>query len=154
MTFEEKVKSMSGKQILQAMIDGLNKPWVEVDMSTYGKVKTKRYGFLNLRKKKVCLGCAATNTICEINNQVFPARSIISDRYKFLQADYDFLDNFEQALDYLRQGKIDSYNHFASHINIARLPAFKLGLPRLCDNNYKENLKYYQEYCDLIDDDM
>jgi hypothetical protein len=34
MTFEERVKSMSAKEIIMAMVEGLRDPKIEVDMGT------------------------------------------------------------------------------------------------------------------------
>lgn len=154
MTFEEKVKSMSGKEILQAMIDGLNKPWVTVDMSTYGDVDTVRYGFLKLWKKEVCFGCAATNTICEINNAAFPVDQIdeLALRANFLESDSDFLYSFEFALDYLRQGDVYAYNNFVQDIGVAQIPELDISLPTLTTEEYKDNLVHYQNYCDAINE--
>lgn len=153
MTFEEKVKSMTGKQILQAMIDGLNKPWVTVNMDTYGDVDTVRYGFLKLRKKRVCFGCAATNTICEINKTIFPIDEIntVGRRAGFIESDIDFLYDFERALDYLRQGDVPGYNSYVRDIDVAQIPVLS-ALPLLTTENYKYNLTHYQNYCDAINE--
>lgn len=155
MTFEEKVKSMTGKQILQAMIDGLNKPWVTVDMSTYGDADMVRYGFLKLWKKKVCFGCAATNTICQINNTTFPIDQIdnLRGRAGFIESDIDFLCDFECALDYLRQGDVPGYNSYVRDIDVAQIPVLDMRLPMLTTENYKDNLIHYQNYCDAINED-
>lgn len=154
MIFEEKVKSMTGKQIMQAMIDGLSKPWVTVNMDTYGSVGTERYGFLKLRKKQVCFGCAATNTICEINNAVFSVDQIklVRRRADFIESDMDFLSDFEDALDYLRLGDVPGFNGLVQDIDVAQIPLLDMCLPILTTENYKDNLVHYQNYCDAINE--
>lgn len=156
MTFEERVKSMTGKQILQAMIDGLSKSWVAVNMNTYGNVETERYGFLKLWKKKVCFGCAATNTICQINNIAFPIGKIenLWRRADFVESNVDFLNDFECALDQLRQGFVADYNNLAKDIGVAQIPILKdRTLPILTTEGYKMRLPHYQNYCDAINED-
>lgn len=155
MTFEEKVKSMTGKQILQAMIDGLSKPWVTVNMDTYGNVETERYGFLKLWKKKVCFGCAATNTICEINNAAYSVDQIkdLVLRADFVHSNVDFLQTFEFALDDLRHGDVISYNDTVKDIDVAQIPVLEdRTLLPLTTVNYKDWLPHYQYYCDAIDE--
>lgn len=63
--FEEKVRSMSGADIINAMCDGLEREWVRVQMLSFGG---SIYG--------VCHGCAATNAVCQIVGRSFDVGEI------------------------------------------------------------------------------
>ena len=151
MTFEEKVRSMTGKEIMQAMIDGLNKPWLTVEMSTYGSSsETKLFGIFS---KTVCFGCAATNTICEIVQKKFTGKNINSFEFRAesINSDQGFLDSFESALNDLRRGRIDWYNIGAENENFNTIRVLdNFELPVLETDNYKELLPIYQQYCDKL----
>lgn len=115
MTFEEKVKSMTFKQIVLAMVAGLRKRWVGVDMGIYG----------GMTDDGVCYGCAATNTICQIHGKAFTPAAINSyyARAAFVGSDSTFLCNFEDAIDCLRCGLHLPYNIRAGGIGLAQAPA-------------------------------
>lgn len=140
-TFEEKVKSMTAKEIIMAMVKGLKRPKVEVDMDDYGYYRTEQDG------TKVCCGCAATNTVCRIAEIKFTPETVseVSRRAEAVKSDYDFFSDFEYAIDDLRRGWIKSYNLSADALGIAEITNHKnLELPELETNNYKENLHYYE----------
>jgi len=141
MTFRQKVQSMSAKQIVQAMIDGLNKPWVTVSMLTYGAVV-----------KDVCFGCAATNTICQIKGSAFNASNIATGKRRsvFLNTPLNFLKIFEYAIDHLKAGNIQQYNIYARTIRIKTLPMPTKKLPTLTTVTYKKHLKHYQKFCNSL----
>ena len=107
MTFEQKVKSMTAKEIIMAMVEGLRNPTTEISMSCYGQVI-----------EGVCYGCAATNTICNIGG--YAVEDLISYSTKsnsFLSTisredltQGEFVGVFEEAINDLRLGEISSYN--------------------------------------------
>lgn len=150
MMFEEQVRSMTGKEIMQAMIDGLTNPKIRIDMSSYGDVKFEpSFVFF---KRTVCVGCAATNTICNIAKTTFNKESIATrtSRSSHINCSYDFLSTFEFAIDCLRKGNIEQYNDFARKIDISEISVLNKHLPELTTTEYKENLHFYQEYCDEL----
>lgn len=150
MTFEEKVRSMTAKEIIMAMVDSLtHPPIVNIDMSTYGY-----YGFIDrkflgikLGKKKVCFGCAATNTICQISGKKFTPNliAIRSKRAEFINSDRTFLLNFEEAINSLRCGYVSGYNIIAKHkCNIATIFIYEnIYLPRLENDYTNKDLEPY-----------
>jgi len=135
-TFEEKVRAMSAKEIIMAMVEGLRNPVVKVNMYTFGESHIDG----------TCYGCAATNAICKISGLVFTNNSIGSMAYRsrYIGCDFDFLDCFESAIDSLRCGNLDYYNECADVINIAKiLNPNNIYLPVL-DNYYTpEQLDIY-----------
>lgn len=140
MNFKEKVQSMTGKEIVMSMVNGLHKSWVEIDMNSYGRISSDG----------VCCGCAATNTICEILNRVpdFNRRweSIDPNNRAFVQ-------QFEDAIDSLRQGDLDSYNTIAKNWNFAQLPDLgdiQYPLPMLHRFSYIRNLVHYEKYANAL----
>jgi len=146
MTFKEKVQSMTASEIIMAMVESLRNPYVVIDMDTYGE--TDIYG--------ICYGCAATNTICHIQN-VTPLEvqmNMMEDRikaYNIPSEELNFMDFFETAIDDLRCGTIRYYNYFAHEIGIATIDLtkdemkdLKIELPML-DNDYtEEQLQQYE----------
>lgn len=144
-TFEETVRAMTRKQILQAMIDGLKKPAVAVDFGTYGTV-------LN----DVCFGCAATNAICKIAGITFLPNEIIDsyNRAKAINSDIKFIKLFEMAINALRFGDARSYNRSANMIEIDCFTINEIGIysdfPGLHNSNYKNDLEYYQDFCNSL----
>jgi len=126
--FETKVKSMKASEIIMAMVDALtHPPIINVDMDTYGDVKwrTKTYlfGLIKGKTTKVCFGCAATNTICQISGKKFTEDNIQStqNRAKFLGSDWSFLRGFEHAINQLRIRNVYEYNEFAAEYRFARI---------------------------------
>lgn len=148
--FEEQVRSMTGKEIMQAMIDGLTNPKIKVNMSSYGDVKSDPY-FIFF-KRDICVGCAATNTICNIARTTFNKKSITTrtSRSSHIDCSYNFLLTFEFAIDCLRKGNIEQYNNLARKIDISEISVLNKYLPELTTTEYKENLHFYQEYCDKL----
>jgi len=132
-----------------AMVRGLQNPVTKIDMGTFGTVKNKG-------KEKVCFGCAATNTLCEIGK--FTTKDIFkiqnfngADSFSNNIKEKEFLKVFEDAIDDLRRGSgslygIGSYNRKASSCGFAKIkPKKNLDLPALEDNYTKEDLKPYIE---------
>ena len=110
-TFKEKVLSMTAKEIIMSMVEGLQNPVITINMDTYGEAI-----------EGVCFGCAATNAVCKISGKVFTEDNIDEDlRSNFLKTDRLFLSEFEMAIDNLRAGGIKSYNFYANEIGIAQI---------------------------------
>jgi len=120
--FKDKVQSMTGKEIVMAMVNGLLHGHYTIAMSTFGRTTDG-----------ICYGCAATNCITEISGVMFDPYQIDfrQERCNTLDVDYEFLNEFENAIDELRQGYILDYNSYADRIGISQLPILVKDLPRL-----------------------
>lgn len=145
-TFEEKVKSMTAAQIIRAMVRGLRKQHVKVDMDTFGS-----------RVNGTCFGCAATNAVCEIYGKTL-ARPIFTqlsdDEFgelaKAVGARKAFVTNFEYAIDNLRAGYIDDYNVYAKRYKFAQIvKPLDWELPELETDDYLEGLPAYEQLARL-----
>lgn len=108
--FEDKVRGMKHSDIVMAMIKGLTNPKIIenpkfiVDMSTYGSTNETIYPN---SPATTCYGCAATITIMQLSNHIFNVDEIcnIGDRTAAINAEsFQFVDDFESAIDDLRQG--------------------------------------------------
>lgn len=142
---EDKVRSMTARQIIMAMVEGLRDPVTRISMTTYGKSIGER-----------CYGCAATNAICKIqgiqdtdplkfgNNQDRGTREII------FNSDHAFLYFFENAINDLRRGDIIQYNFTAEHLGIARIFRSEIVdyLPTLSDSYTEKHLEQYVKLAD------
>ena len=148
LTFEEKVRKMSAKAIILAMVKSLTiPPLIAIDMGTFGSVK-RRGG------KKICYGCAATNTICQISGKVFDSENIqwSSRRANFVNANEWFLIDFEEAIDNLRIGDITRYNDRAKDLYIAKikyLKKWKIELPCIYNGYTNKDLIPYKQLAKL-----
>jgi len=142
MNFEEKVKSMTAKEIIMSMVEGLKNPSVKVDFTTFG---VDFYG--------VCYGGATTNTICKISGIVFGPDTIGSRymRSSALKTRFEFFYKFENALDYLRCGDIYNYNQMAKEIGFAQIKKPRFKLPELDNDNYLDNLEPYIKLAEAQD---
>lgn len=152
MTFEEKARSMRMSEIVTAMVEGLEKPAIKIDMNYFGVVRTVS-SFFGLLKKETCFGCAATNIICKISNKVFTKGNIrtTSTRADFIDSEDSFLILFESAIDELRKGNINNYNVQALKIKIALVPddvrtLYFRTLPILRTDYTKEHLQTYRDF--------
>lgn len=149
LNFEYKVRSMTAKEIIMAMVNGLKNPAVEVRMDVFGGILNKLDGSV------ICVGCAATNTICNISaSKVFTAQNIAwrVDRSAVLQSSYYFLDSFERAIDCLRKGNLTDYNHFMYNIcgtkQLIKTDGFIGVFKKITDENYTDPA-ILQPYIDL-----
>lgn len=134
-SFEEKVRSMSGADIINAMCDGLEREWVRVQMLSFGHLKNG-----------VCYGCAATNTICQIVGRSFDKHEIEwrSNRKDAIKCDYGFLAKFERSIDALRLGEIGIYNLIADEIGIAKIHE-TANADAMTTANYRDLIPQYRE---------
>jgi len=157
MTFEEKVKSMKASEIIMAMVEALtHPPIININMSTFGRcqITTKRVFFgLFSKKKKICFGCAATNTICQISGLTFHDERIenLEGRAQFIKTDKNFLTEFEQAIDSLRDCSVRGYNNHAVFAAFATIK-FRMNsgyLLGLSSNYTNENLVIFKELAEI-----
>lgn len=137
--FKEKVQSMTAKEIILAMVEGLRHPSIKVDMDTFGE---QRYG--------VCYGCAATNTVCKISGITFDSTNIMYGnlRAEAINTDMNFLILFESAIDGLRAGSIDYYNKIALREGFAEIDPV-VDIPALYGDYTEEDLEFFVELASL-----
>src|SRR5688572_6813562 len=99
----EQLKSFS--DIVDAMIRGLKKEWVPVNMNTFGDMHVDRFS-----NRTICWGCAATNTLCELMGNAFNPNNLSSLKSRADEFNFDIesgeLNVFEWAIDELRKGHI------------------------------------------------
>lgn len=149
MKFKEKVQSMTFKQILGSMIDGLENRHVVVNMRNFGSFNVK---------DNFCQGCAATNAICEIFGGPIPGDSIdtLYRRAEYVGCESDiFLAAFEGGIDFLRLGNLQGYNKMSENYSFAKCPDDFSGilLPRLENDNWEDDLWKYKRFHDSIPDE-
>lgn len=145
-TFAKTVQSMSAKEIILAMVEGLEKPYTDkVSMHTFGCIDYNN----------ICIGCAATNTICRIYNKK-PIRETkdtpymgILDVKGVLKVDSEFLDLFENSINALRLSDTEMYNFYAEALGIAKIIKNKLNLPALSNSYTMEDLYEYRKLAEL-----
>lgn len=129
---ENKIKSMSAKEIILAMVEGLQNPVTRIDMNTFG-----------MKSDNICYGCAATNTILKLGG-LDPEKEIIEDGLCWTRkysVTWDmFLSKFEVAINYLRMGGILNYNDMAKNYGFAqiKIDVPECYLPRIDNTNYKD----------------
>lgn len=146
MNFDEKVRGMTPKEIVMSMVNGLRKRHVCVNMHFFG-------GFAC----GVCIGCAATNTLCEIGQVVFDLDSIgdTDARAKFINGSRYFVDIFENAINDLRMGDVRACNDWLTRIGLSLLKdTAELNLEILpCLNNdfTEEELERYIQFANSQD---
>lgn len=128
MVFEDKVKSMSAREIILAMVESLRHPVTKIDMGTFGDVKHGN-----------CYGCAATNVICKIGDVSIDSLYLMKGHFdvEVLKWRKSFLSNFEEAIDFLRRGDLHCYNELAGFSGFAKIKDNDHYLPEL-DNDFTE----------------
>lgn len=143
MNFIEKVQSMTAKEIIETMIDAVENPVTKLDMDTYGCVRGG-----------VCYGCAATNTILKLqgiekvnwqDGNPFVGR--IEDKYNIKSIEeVNFINDFELAIDYIRDGNLNLYNGLAKELGIAQIK-FERGeyYPSLQTDYTQDELNTYRK---------
>lgn len=143
--FEETVRAMTGKEIVMAMVNGIQKQHVKLDMSTFGTSVLEK-------GKVICVGCAATNTICEISGITFKEDNIktVSTRANSINSGESFLRVFGYTMDALRRGDIEDYNYNAQLLRIAELPMPKHRLPYLSNSYQRSDLHAYVDYANSM----
>ena len=151
MKIVEKIKSMKGSEIVQAMVDGLEAEHFSVHMDYYLH-----------RKGGKCFGCAATNAIAEIGGCWYSSRmrnELLNDIHweigdssalALFSDESDFISHFERAVDYLRTGDIEEYNHLAKEGDFALLEPPGSELLGLHNHNWRDRLGAYRDYADWL----
>lgn len=152
----EKIRSMTAKEIVLTMVESLKYPVTDrVDMGTFGRISNG-----------VCYGCAATNLICKIGmlnpktefinddplgyGGMMYSYQLSNDEAKVRQAK-DVIGYFEHAIDELRKACIGTYNHYAELGKFARIEILPDGsLYPLDTYNYRDKLKYYEEFAEKL----
>jgi len=145
-SFEDVVRSMSAREIIMAMVDGLKNPAVKVNMMTFGASEYDQ------NDKLVCYGCAATNAICHITKVTFTPKTIGSThwRSKILNTTDVFLEAFENAIDHLRSGGIGDYNDLAAWHGFALIKNIPVDdLPCLFTGTYMNDLGAYEKLANM-----
>ena len=140
-SFEEIVRAMSAKDIIMAMVNGLKNPSTKINMCTFGATRVRD-------QKIVCYGCAATNTVCQISGVKFTPKNIdyTGDRARTIKSSYDFLTNFEWAINELRKGYVEGYNEYAARGKFRRIQnPNNLYLPRLHNDYTQDQLNVYKK---------
>lgn len=135
--FEETVRNLTAKQIIELMIDAVQNPAIKLNFDTFGSVENGDR-----------VGCAATNAVCKIADKKFDEDSIIDHyiRADFIDCDREFLEYFENAIDRLRRGVVSRYNFYAKYIGIALIEAKEgLELPKLRNGFTPDQLEPYRE---------
>lgn len=132
--FKEIVQAMSAKEIIMAMVNGLKKPYTVIDMDTFG---TENFS-------GVCYGCAATNAICEIYGYI-PGSMTSGFSDSGISNDAEFVQLFEFAIDGLRCGFVESYNHYCERLGISFIEDNGTTLPFLNDEYTEADLLSYIE---------
>lgn len=140
--FEDKVRSMTGKEIVMSMVNGLLNGYYTVDMGTFGN-----------SNGRTCFGCAATHAITEISKVKFDDSNISGCTNKSIAigCDSSFLDSFECAINKLRSRNISGYNLHARCIGIAQLPYSQKDLPLLASQSWKKDIQAYIDYANNLD---
>ena len=137
--FEEKVQSMTAKEIIMAMVQSLRNPLTKIDMGTFGNVKGG-----------VCYGCAATNFICNVGKITLEEFILVEPDESMMgfannKYDMEFLSAFEESIDRLRVGSIYSYNYYARKYGYATIEDNGIELPVLRNDFSEEDLEKYVE---------
>lgn len=146
MKFEEKVKSMTAREIINLMIESLRNPVIKIDMDTFGAI-VKEPVFFGLFSKKICYGCAATNLMCNIAGVKLDEHNInsIDKKSKKIDSGELFMRRFEMSIDELRKGNIANYNYSA---RLAGMPLIledqTVALPYLNSSYTEKDLEAYE----------
>jgi hypothetical protein len=131
----EKIKSMTAKEHIMNMVEGLRNPMTVINMDTFGEK----------REDGVCFGCAATNSICRLIGSIdplFPAW--LPGTYSYKTNVAPILATYEDCIDMLRRGDVDGYNDSASYIGIATIKDIEsIELPVLMNDYTEEELLQY-----------
>lgn len=146
--------------IVDTMIRGLKKEWVNVRMDTFA-----------VTDGKICYGCAATNTLCELMQKSFSHDKIHNRTEEFNYGiTWGELKTFEIGIDSLRIGFLSGF--IGSMRDISHITGVVISekdekiiksytrkktwwrkerfLPTLYTSTYKENLVYYEKLRDWL----
>lgn len=134
MTFTDKVRSMSAKEIIMAMVNGLRKRHTEIDMNDWGRINDQG----------TCFGCAATNCIIEIDGTKDNLFNYSESKTRLFFE--NIVGDFEDAIDSLRRGNIEWYNGYATVGHFAQISnPNSIELPILTDEYTEADLLIYEQ---------
>lgn len=140
LSLTEKIKSMTAKEHIMNMVEGLRNPMTVINMDTFGEKN----------EAGVCFGCAATNSICRLignTDDLFPEWK--TGEWKYKENIAPILSGYEDCIDYLRRGDVDEYNATASYIGIATIEEVEgIYLPELTNDYTEEELLPYVALAD------
>lgn len=144
---------MTAKEIILSMVEALENPSINIRMDTYGTYEIKPVKLLgfSLFKKRVCYGCAATNTIAKIGGTKFTPENIfsLSERADSLKTSFSFLEKFESAINSLRLGNIERYNLCAKDGGFATIKGNGWEPIELDDDYTKEQLDKFRHLAQI-----
>jgi hypothetical protein len=136
-----KLRSLTTKEVIMAMVEGLENPKTKIDMFTYGEVMGG-----------VCYGCAATNAICRIFDIDKPEEYFVPCNGGFENTPLtkiekrDDISNFELAVDSLRMGYLDKCNFNLKRLGIVPIVnPNNIKLPQLGDYYTQGQLAIYRQ---------
>lgn len=155
-----KIRSLTPKQVIMSMVEGLKNPKTKISMSTFG-----------YQEGGVCYGCAATNTLCQIfdiqnpvgwlpvvnDSEVLDSCSITPGFRLSAPKLYEITEDirlFEYAVDYLRRGDLLFANFSLSKLDINPIRysnELESALPRLTDSYTLEDLEPYIRLAEFQD---
>lgn len=141
---EEKIKSMTPKEVILSMIDGLENPVMEVLLTNWGT-----------RENGICYGCAAANAICKLGG-LDPKEEFVITQDMYYDTNHsrlyiensEIVEDFENAINDLRLGNIRYCNQWLNEIGIPEIKSINNQLlPQITDDNYtdQEVLNAYRE---------
>ena len=141
---QKKIQSMTAKEIVMSMVNGLRKPVTKINMDTFGEVVSG-----------VCFGCAATNALCYIGN--YSTEDLLKVEGSAPKIEKKIIAmRFEWAIDDLRKGDIDSYNYHAVEGGFAKISLpdgvdkDDLMLPYLVDDYTEAELECYVKLAEML----
>ena len=131
---KEKIKTLGPRKTVLAMVNGLRREWVHINMSTFG-IKG-----LDENYNTVSYGCAATNAVCEILQTTIPPDFIEYRQHEYLDVSGKELKDVLFMFDLLRTGIIKEYDFL-------RIPKpIWTKLPALTNDNYKTKIDIYEKW--------
>ena len=137
MTLEQRVRSLTAKEIVGFLIEGIENPVGILDFDTFG------YNYNTQGDVRKCSACGATQAIIKMMAVEFTANDF-KNRSERLNADKWFLSVLEDALDSLRCGKVSVYNRVARELALAEMPE-TLIFPYISNDNYHKMIVILKE---------
>jgi hypothetical protein len=129
LSLTEKIKSMTAKEHIMNMVEGLRNPMTQIDMGSFGRKE----------ETGICFGCAATNSICRLIGNVdafFPLWK--PGLYASREYIEPIIDEYETAINMLREGDIYYYNLVASRGGFATIEDIESIKLSFLTNDYTE----------------
>lgn len=152
--FEQKIRSMRVWEYILAMVEGLRKPKVRINMRSYGYIDETARGY------RVCFGCAATNTVAHLAGIRWTVNKVQGDmswlgQAQAVGADADFVRGFESAINALRIGCTRPFSEDLEAMGLEGLPrVFQKyeNLPELRNNYTEHQLREYEQFAYKVRD--